>query len=183
MTWKVFCVNKLKIFWFISCCQSFIGNLPRPETRHCKICTPYLSIRPTCCKSYSVNSWPKFIIENSTFLKRCLCKWKLHMTSAGFELGMWTLTTRPPTLSLGRGCGKVGSADTSGTRGPGFEYSHWQLVLNNYFMLTVCREDEYKEAGNGRFLKGRALYWALSKYRFIPSKIMAHTRASCERWK
>ena len=33
---------------------------------------------------------------------------------------------------LGCGCGTVGSAVASETRGPGFESSHWQLLLNNY---------------------------------------------------
>ena len=44
---------------------------------------------------------------------------------------------------------------TSDTRGPGFESSHWQLLLNIYLLLTVCRKDENKEkeAGNGPFFK------------------------------
>ena len=36
------------------------------------------------------------------------------------------------------------SAVASNTRGPGFESSHWQLLLNNYLLLTVCRKDEIK---------------------------------------
>ena len=37
----------------------------------------------------------------------------------------------------------------------GFESSHWQLLLNIYLLLTVCRKDENKEkgAGNGPFFK------------------------------
>ena len=39
----------------------------------------------------------------------------------------------------------------SHTRGPGFESSHRQLLLNIYLLLTVCRKDENKEkeAGTG----------------------------------
>ena len=51
----------------------------------------------------------------------------------------------------GSGCGAVGRAVASETRGPGFESSHLQLLLNIYLLLTVCRNDEnkQKEAGNG----------------------------------
>ena len=45
----------------------------------------------------------------------------------------------------GSSCGAVGRAIASNTRGPGFESSHWQLLLNNYLLLTVCRKDENKE--------------------------------------
>ena len=47
------------------------------------------------------------------------------------------------------------SEATSDNRGPGFEYSHWQLLLNIYLLLTVCRkvENKEKEAGNGPFFK------------------------------
>ena len=44
----------------------------------------------------------------------------------------------------GCGCGTVGSTVASNTRGPGFESSHRKLLLNNYFLLTVCRKDENK---------------------------------------
>ena len=53
----------------------------------------------------------------------------------------------------GCGCGAVGRAVASNTRGPRFESSHRQLLLNIYLLLTVCRKDENKEkeAGNGPF--------------------------------
>ena len=47
-------------------------------------------------------------------------------------------------LCLGSGCGAVGRAVASDTRGPGFESSHWQLLLNIYLLLTVWRKDENK---------------------------------------
>ena len=55
----------------------------------------------------------------------------------------------------GSGCGAIGRAVTSNTRGPEFESSHRQLLLNIYLLLTVCRKDENKEkeAGNGPFFK------------------------------
>ena len=56
---------------------------------------------------------------------------------------------------LGSGCGAVGRAVAYDTRGPGFESSHRQLLLNIYLLLTVCRKDENKrkEAGNGPSFK------------------------------
>ena len=43
----------------------------------------------------------------------------------------------------------------SKTRGPGFKFSHRQLLLNICLLLTVCRKEENKEkeAGNGPFFK------------------------------
>ena len=46
-------------------------------------------------------------------------------------------------------CGLVGRAVTSNNRDPQFESSHWQLLLNQYFLLTVCRKDE-NERKRGR---------------------------------
>ena len=56
---------------------------------------------------------------------------------------------------MGSGCGKVERAVASKTRGPKFESSHQQLLLNNYLLLTVCSKDENKEkeAENGPFFK------------------------------
>ena len=58
-------------------------------------------------------------------------------------------------VQMGSGCGAVGRAVASDTRGPGFESSHRQLLLNIYLLLPVCRKDENKEkeAGNGPFFK------------------------------
>ena len=47
-------------------------------------------------------------------------------------------------LKEGSGCGTVGRAVAYDTRGPGFESSHRQLLLNIYLLLTVCRKDENK---------------------------------------
>ena len=62
-------------------------------------------------------------------------------------------------LCLGSGCGAVGRAVASNTRGPGFESSHWQLLLNIYLLLTVCRKDENKEkeAENGPFFQKKKI--------------------------
>ena len=49
----------------------------------------------------------------------------------------------------GSGCGAVGRAVAYDTRGPGFESSHRQLLLNIYLLLTVCRKDENKEKRPG----------------------------------
>ena len=59
---------------------------------------------------------------------------------------------------MGSGCGAVGRAVASNTRGPGFESSHRQLLSNIYLLLTVCRKDEKKEAENGPFLKKSKLF-------------------------
>ena len=55
----------------------------------------------------------------------------------------------------GSGRGAVGRAVASNTRGPGFESSHRQLLLDIYLLLTVCGKDEdiEKEAENDRFFK------------------------------
>ena len=44
----------------------------------------------------------------------------------------------------GSGCGAVVRAVASDTRGHGFESSHWQLLLNIYLLVIVCRKDENK---------------------------------------
>ena len=54
---------------------------------------------------------------------------------------------------------QFGRAVASDTRGPRFESSHRQLLLNIYLLLTVCRKDEKKEkeAGSGPFFKNDAI--------------------------
>ena len=52
-------------------------------------------------------------------------------------------------VNKGSGCGAVGRAVAYDTRGPGFESTHWQLLLNIYLLLTVCRKDENKEKRSG----------------------------------
>ena len=42
-------------------------------------------------------------------------------------------------------CGLVGRAVTSNNRDPQFESSHWQLLLNQYFLLTVCKKTKIKK--------------------------------------
>ena len=59
---------------------------------------------------------------------------------------------------VGSGCGSVGRAVASDTRGPRFESSHRQkfiYILNICLLSTVFWKDENKEkeAGNGPFLK------------------------------
>ena len=56
------------------------------------------------------------------------------------------------------GCGAVGRAVASNIRGPRFESSHWQLLLNIYLLLTVCRKDENKEKrpGMAHFFKKKS---------------------------
>ena len=49
----------------------------------------------------------------------------------------------------GSGCGAVGRAVAYDTRGPRFESSHRQLLLNIYLLLTACRKDENKEKRPG----------------------------------
>ena len=66
-----------------------------------------------------------------------------------------SLNSRLKHFFEGSGCGAVGRAVASDTRGPRFESSHRQLLLNIYLLLTVCRKDKNKEkeAGNGPFKK------------------------------
>ena len=53
----------------------------------------------------------------------------------------------------GSGCGAVDRAVASNTRGPGFESSHRQLLLNNYLLFIEKTKNKEKEAGNCLFLK------------------------------
>ena len=50
---------------------------------------------------------------------------------------------------MGSGCGAVGRAVAYNTRGPRFNSSHRQLLLNINVLLTVCRKDENKEKRPG----------------------------------
>ena len=74
-----------------------------------------------------------------------------------------TKQRRPKKKIEGSGCGAVGRAVAFNSKGPGFESSHRQLLLNIYLLLTVCRKDENKEkeAGNGPFLYKRVLRFLL----------------------
>ena len=53
--------------------------------------------------------------------------------------------------ALGIGCGSVGRAVDSNTRGPRFESSHWQNLYWALFTVS-CIENKEKEAGNWLFL-------------------------------
>ena len=86
-----------------------------------------------------------------------LMKLKSFLSDISFE--SFYRCKSPPVMVnfvfMGSGCGSVGRAVASNTRGPGFESSHRQLLLNIYLLLTVCRKDENKEkeAGNGPIFK------------------------------
>ena len=68
-------------------------------------------------------------------------KKRLHTCCAGQT---WAIF-----LFLGSGCGTVGRAVAHDTRGPAFECSQWQLLLNYYLQFTVCRTEENKEKRDG----------------------------------
>ena len=55
---------------------------------------------------------------------------------------------------MGCGCGTVDIAIGSDTRGPWFESSHWQLLINK-FTVNCFQKDENKEkeARTGQFKK------------------------------
>ena len=64
-----------------------------------------------------------------------------------FSLGNVSLSISKE-LTQGSGCGAVGRAVASDTRGPRFESSHRQkfiCILNICFLSTVCWKDENKE--------------------------------------
>ena len=62
-------------------------------------------------------------------------------------------------VHLGSGCGSVGRAAASNTRGPGFESSHRQNLLNVYLLSTVLKKTKIKkkEARNGPFFLNKSL--------------------------
>ena len=79
---------------------------------------------------------------------------------SGQKIPFNILTTSPVKISCskkpfkkfpfkGSGCGEVGRMVAYDTRGPGFESSNRQLILNIYLLLTVCRKDENKEKRPG----------------------------------
>ena len=55
------------------------------------------------------------------------------------------------TNHLGSGCGTVGSTVTSNTRGPRFESSHRQLLLNNYLLFVEKTKINKKGPGIAHF--------------------------------
>ena len=58
---------------------------------------------------------------------------------------------------LGSGCGSVGRADASDTRGLRFESSHWQtFILYVYCQMYWKDENKEKEAKNGPFKRKEA---------------------------
>ena len=59
--------------------------------------------------------------------------------------------------NMGIGCGSVGRAVASDTRGPQFESSHWQDFIMNIF-TDNCWKDENneKEAENGPIFIGKS---------------------------
>ena len=56
---------------------------------------------------------------------------------------------------MGSSCGSVGIGVTSNNRGLRLDSSHWQLLMNQYIMLSICRKDESEEeeTGNGPLKK------------------------------
>ena len=63
-------------------------------------------------------------------------------------------------MNQSSGCGSVGRAVASDTKGLQFESSRWQLLLNRGLLaLAVCRKDENKEkeAGNGTLKKVKSI--------------------------
>ena len=56
-----------------------------------------------------------------------------------------------------RGCGSVGRAVASNTKGRRFKSSHWQNLYLTFAYCQLNRKDENKEkeTGNGPFKKGK----------------------------
>ena len=48
---------------------------------------------------------------------------------------------------VGSGCGTVGRVVVSDTRGPGFEYGHLELLLNNNLLLTAEKDGNKEKRG------------------------------------
>ena len=64
--------------------------------------------------------------------------WKIYisLSSSG---RFWHRSRCHKQFFMGSGCGSVGRAVASDTRGPQFESSHRQLLLNQFFLLTASR--------------------------------------------
>ena len=98
----------------------------------------------------------KFVSQNAEILNLGLWQIVSLRFQPKLRIGCGRNTVDPPrskrSLVVGSGCGAVGRAVASKTRGPGFESSHWQLLLNIYLLLTVEKtKNKEKEAENGPF--------------------------------
>ena len=168
----IFIVKQVSNYFFSTCCHTnvfvtmgiFGIVLPSVNLLICQfwhlfhyfchhsstISTEYID----CCLLYSNSDTQVLKIDRSSIFA-------LHSTHAHTFSVLMQVIARTNILRLGSGCGAVGRAVASDTRGPGFESSHRQLLLNIYLLLTVCRKDENKEkeAGNGPFKKHSRMAW------------------------
>ena len=98
-----------------------------------------------------------------------------------------TLRSRNLT-NLGSGCGSVGRVVASKSRGPQFEYSHWQtFILNIYCQQYWKDKNKEKEAENGPFFKKKKKRnWTnLTRHSLLPLRLIYITEFSaciCSRW-
>ena len=75
---------------------------------------------------------------------------------------------------LGSGCDSVGIAVSSDSRGPRFEYSHWQkFILNIYYQQYWKDENKGKEAWKGPFKKINLLFAIIAKCYSAGRRLMA----------
>ena len=65
---------------------------------------------------------------------------------------------------LGNGCGSVGRAVAADTKGPWFQTSPRQLLVNHFFPITVVEKTKIKEKrpGMGYYYKKQSILWKLS---------------------
>ena len=121
-----------------------------------------------CCKVLTFSSFAGTKCKVSVTIRTTMQWYKIRIRQKRSETYVWPKQNKSYKTELRSskwklkifishkyccGCGAVGRAVAYDTRGPGFESSHRQLLLNIYLLLTVCRKDEYKEkeAGKGPF--------------------------------
>ena len=107
-----------------------------------------------CSENCSFSIKTTILEEQFEYISACTKNFQISIIVWNFYKIFWCTKL----AHLGSGCGSVGRAVASDTRGPWFESSHWQkfiYVLNICLLPTVYWKDgnKEKEAGNGPFKK------------------------------
>ena len=79
--------------------------------------------------------------------------------STSFQSNKWSTIVIYNFRVVGSGCGSVGGAVASHSRGPRFESSHWQhVILNIYYQLYREDENKEKDLGMAHFYNFRVMW-------------------------
>ena len=103
-------------------------------------------------------------------------EWSLHSTFEHWTLhpGPWVYTSVMTNTfldpkkgffdPLGSGCGSVGRAVASDTRGPRFKSSHWHILYGTFVYCQPYWKDEIKKKWPGMAHFKKTLFWTQSQH-------------------